>query len=205
MPAARSSKSEAIITVFFWRATLPRASVDGPGIVSANLKSSIFSVWQKYCDRNSSCRQTICAPFLTASPMREIAFFRFASGFDSQAIWIRPTLTLLAAAFLTMRRSIAKRKRPRRPVVSEFRFVCSCGLYENEPRNHTKSHEQSRFVWLRGSLSHAYLARDSRARRPCHSFKHPHYLRKAWLAPAVALRIRWRVNFQIKPTTREFT
>src|SRR6266404_1129848 len=152
MPAARSSKSEAIITVFFWRATLPRASVDGPGIVSANLKSSMSSVWQKYCDRNSSCRQTICAPFLTASPMREIAFFRFASGFDSQAIWIRPTLTLLAAAFLTMRRSIAKRKRPRCPVVSEFRFVCSCGLHENDPRNHTKSHEQSRFVWLRGSF-----------------------------------------------------
>src|SRR6266849_3406583 len=24
-----------------------------------------------------------------------------------------------------------------------------------------------------------------------------HYLRKAWLAPAVVLRIRWRVNFQI--------
>src|SRR6266446_7229738 len=42
---------------------------------------------------------------------------------------------------------------PRRQVVSEFRFVCFCGLHKNDPRNHTKSHEQSCFVWLRGSFS----------------------------------------------------
>src|SRR5713101_1935683 len=38
-------------------------------------------------------------------------------------------------------------------VVSEFRFVCFRRLYKNDPRNHTKSHEQSCFVWLRGSFS----------------------------------------------------
>src|SRR5438552_16566793 len=39
------------------------------------------------------------------------------------------------------------------PIVSEFRFVCFRGLHKNDPRNHTKSHEQSCFVWLRGSFS----------------------------------------------------
>src|SRR6266446_9611508 len=38
-------------------------------------------------------------------------------------------------------------------VLSEFRFVCFRGLHKNDPRNHTKSHEQSCFVWLRGSFS----------------------------------------------------
>src|SRR5712664_3282952 len=181
MPAARSSKSEAIITVFCRLATLLRASVDGPGIVSANLKSSMSSVWQKYCDRNSSCRQTICAPFLTASPMREIAFFRFASGFDSQAIWIRPTLTLLAAAFLTMRRSIAKRKRPRCPErMAGTRHPSYLELTLVKPKTQ---------AWKGGAgvppVNHADNARATN--------QLAHDLKKAWLAPAVALRIRWRV------------
>src|SRR5438093_8132536 len=37
--------------------------------------------------------------------------------------------------------------------VSEFRFACFRGLHKNDPRNHTKSHEQRCFVWLRGSFS----------------------------------------------------
>src|SRR5207244_966978 len=36
-------------------------------------------------------------------------------------------------------------------VVSELRFVRSCGLHKNDPQNHTKSHQQIRFGWLRGS------------------------------------------------------
>ena len=80
-PAARLSKSEARITTLCCRATFPSASVVGPGISSASLNSAMSSVWQKYCERKSSCKQTICAPFLTASPMRAIAFLRFLSGF----------------------------------------------------------------------------------------------------------------------------
>src|SRR5437870_12106689 len=37
-------------------------------------------------------------------------------------------------------------------IVSEFSFVCSCRLHKNDPRNQTKSREQSPFVWLRGSV-----------------------------------------------------
>src|SRR6266404_1145120 len=49
----------------------------------------------------------------------------------------------------------AKAQLGEREVMSEFRFVCSCGLHKNDPRNHTKSHEQNCFVWLRGSFSNA--------------------------------------------------
>jgi len=42
-------------------------------------------------------------------------------------------------------------------------FVCSRGLHQNDPRNHTKSHEQSRFVLLRGSFCTA--SRPLRVRR----------------------------------------
>src|SRR5260370_40719003 len=52
-------------------------------------------------------------------------------------------------------------------VVSEFRFVCSCGLHKNDSRNHTKSQQQSRFVWLRGSLSIA--SRPLKIRKLRHS------------------------------------
>ena len=40
-------------------ASSPNASVLGPGIVSASLKKRWSSTWQKYCERNSSCVQTI--------------------------------------------------------------------------------------------------------------------------------------------------
>jgi tRNA A-37 threonylcarbamoyl transferase component Bud32 len=40
-------------------------------------------------------------------------------------------------------------------VVFAFRFACSCELPKHHPRNHTKSHEQIRLVWLRGSSSTA--------------------------------------------------
>lgn|GEM_PF-6017824 len=31
--------------------------------------------------------------------------------------------------------------------MSEFSVVCSFGLHKNDPRNHIKSHEQSRFFF----------------------------------------------------------
>src|ERR1022692_2302898 len=56
-PLARLSKSEAITTTPRFFASFPRASVLGPGIVSASLKFSWSSLWQKYRERNSSCVQ----------------------------------------------------------------------------------------------------------------------------------------------------
>lgn len=55
-------------------------------------------------------------------------------------------------------------------MVSEFHFVCSRGLPKSDPRNHTKSHEQSRFVWLRGS----FLDRKPIA-NPKRSFTNQHF------------------------------
>src|SRR6266404_2079706 len=54
-----------------------------------------------------------------------------------------------------------------REIMSEFRFVCSCGLHKNDPRNHTKSHEQNCFVWLRGSFSNASRSLKVRKLRHC--------------------------------------
>ena len=65
----------------------------GPGIGSARPKFAWSSVWQKYWLRNSSCRQTICAPFRAASPMPAIAFCRFSSGSVLQRICTRPSVT----------------------------------------------------------------------------------------------------------------
>ena len=90
-PAARRSKSEATTATLCLRAAAPMACVDGPGIGSASANSAVSSFWQKYCERKSSCRHTIVAPPLAASPMRAIAFLRLRSGLTSQVIWTRPT------------------------------------------------------------------------------------------------------------------
>src|SRR2546422_9985918 len=70
----------------FSRASFVSASVEGPGIVSANEKLSWFSDWQKYCERNNSGRQTISAPLLAASSINSRAWARFASGSRPQRI-----------------------------------------------------------------------------------------------------------------------
>ena len=57
----------------------------GPGIASASANSSAFSSRQKYCERNSSCRQTICAPLggrLANLPLR---FLQVLVGVQSAA------------------------------------------------------------------------------------------------------------------------
>src|SRR6266852_2440081 len=101
MPAARFSKSGAMITTSSSRASLERAWVEGPGTGSASAKSSVFSSRQKYCDRNSSCRQTIWAPRPAASRIRRWALARFSSGASEQLICARPTLNFsdMAASY----------------------------------------------------------------------------------------------------------
>src|ERR1051326_3088328 len=47
MPAERSSNSEATMTMRFFFATRPSASVVGPGIGSASFKFSVSSPWGK--------------------------------------------------------------------------------------------------------------------------------------------------------------
>ena len=66
------------------------ASVDGPGIDSARSNRSAFSSRQKYCERNNSCRQTTCAPFLAASRILARAFSRFSCGIVEQDICTSP-------------------------------------------------------------------------------------------------------------------
>src|SRR5687767_6630406 len=82
-----------MITALYFFATFPSASVLGPGIVSATLKNRWSSNWQKYCERNSSCVQMICAPFFPASSARRTWFLRFSAGLSLHAICVRPTRT----------------------------------------------------------------------------------------------------------------
>src|SRR5271163_885648 len=76
-------------------ASLPSESVDGPGIGSASANRSAFSSRQKYWERKSSCRQTICAPPAAASRIFHLAFSIFSLGSSAQLIWIRPARNLL--------------------------------------------------------------------------------------------------------------
>src|SRR5438552_5920117 len=75
-------------------ASFDSASVLGPGISSASWKYLWSSTWQKYCDRKSSCRQTICAPRSAASAVRVSALARFSRGSAEQRICTRPRVTL---------------------------------------------------------------------------------------------------------------
>src|SRR5687767_5733168 len=109
MPAVRFSNNEATITTLCCFATFASDSVEGPGIVSASLKRAVSSVWQKYWERKSSCKQITCAPFFAASAMRPTAFLKFASGRSPQLIWISPTRTVFEFFFFGMAESIERR------------------------------------------------------------------------------------------------
>src|SRR6185436_13975629 len=98
MPAARRSNSDAMITTLVWRAVSASASVVRPGIGSARSKFAWSSAWQKYWLRNSSGRQTICAPRPAAPAMCAIARARLSSGSGEQRICTRPILKVLGAA-----------------------------------------------------------------------------------------------------------
>jgi hypothetical protein len=54
-------------------------------MVSASLKFSWSSLWQKYCDVNSSWVQMICAPCLAARSARASVFWRLVLGSAPQA------------------------------------------------------------------------------------------------------------------------
>src|SRR6266571_9278260 len=101
MPALRFSKSDATIATPSSPANSLRAEVDLPGISSANSKFLWSSVWQKYCDRKSSGRQTIAAPFLAASRMNSIAREKFFSGSTPQRICTSATFVVSAIQQLT--------------------------------------------------------------------------------------------------------
>ena len=70
-------------------ASLPRASVLGPGIFSASLKNRWSSTWQKYCERNISCVETIFAPDFAACSMRRSWFFKLISGVRGREYHLR--------------------------------------------------------------------------------------------------------------------
>src|SRR5688500_7709577 len=74
-------------------ATLERASVLGPGMVSASLKKRWSSDWQKYWEPKSSWVQMICAPCLAACSARRTWLARFLRKSSEQAICVRATLT----------------------------------------------------------------------------------------------------------------
>src|ERR1022692_64435 len=93
-PLARLSKSEAITTTPRFFASFPRASVLGPGIVSASLKFSWSSLWQKYRERHTSCVRMMWAPSREAFSARARVFPRVAAGSPEQACWRSPRVTL---------------------------------------------------------------------------------------------------------------
>ncbi len=89
---ARFSKRDATITTPSSAASGPRTAVEGPGIDSARSNNRASSSRQKYCERKSSCRQTICAPRPAASRIRLTACSRLFCGSAPEAFWTRPIL-----------------------------------------------------------------------------------------------------------------
>jgi hypothetical protein len=82
-----------MITTLSSSASFPSASVLGPGMASASAKFAWSSVWQKYCERKSSCRQMIFAPRPAAVRMPAMARARLSAGSVEQRIWTSPTGT----------------------------------------------------------------------------------------------------------------
>src|SRR5690348_38684 len=71
-------------------ATRAKASVVGPGTGSASANAAWSSLCGKYCDRNSSGRQTTCAPSRAARRTCAAAVSTFAAGSGVHRIWTRP-------------------------------------------------------------------------------------------------------------------
>src|ERR1035437_5901045 len=87
-----------MMTTLCFLASLRKASVLGPGIFSASLNFAWSSLWQKYCERKSSCVQIIFAPDLAARSTSASVCFRLAAGLVAAAVWISPSLTVDEAA-----------------------------------------------------------------------------------------------------------
>src|SRR5687768_18579389 len=82
-----------MITALYFLASLLKASVDGPGMVSASAKKRWSSTWQKYWERKSSWVQKILAPFFSAFSASASCAARFFRGSSLQLICERPTFT----------------------------------------------------------------------------------------------------------------
>src|SRR5689334_18907280 len=93
-PGARRSNSEPTSTIFNSLASLPRRSLDGPGIGSARLNSSVLSCWQKYTLACSSWSITSFAPAFAALRMPASLAFRFFSRSVPQDCCTRPTFRI---------------------------------------------------------------------------------------------------------------
>src|SRR5690606_2446802 len=126
-PAARRSNSEATIVTPRAFATLPSASVLGPGIGSARSNRAASSFWQKYCERNSSGRQMTCAPSAAACSTKPIARARLSAGSVDIAIWTRPTVKVcfsrgMSIQFGNQQMRIARVTRPGHTVHDHVQF-----------------------------------------------------------------------------------
>src|ERR1017187_2708681 len=93
-PLALFSKSHTTTATPCFFASFSKASVVGPGILSASLKFPWSSLWQKYRERKSSCVQMMFAPRRAAFSARATVFPRLAAGSSEQACWRSPSVTL---------------------------------------------------------------------------------------------------------------
>src|SRR2546421_12681096 len=91
-----------MITTPSSRESFSSSDVDFPGTSSASSKFLWCSVWQKYCDRKSSGRQTIAAPFLAASRMKSSAREKFFSGSAPHRICTRAIFVVCLSAIQTI-------------------------------------------------------------------------------------------------------
>src|ERR1700730_14909911 len=83
--------------IFFSRAIVARASVEAPGTLSARSNNAASSFWQKYCERNSSGKQTTSAPKAAACSTNETARSRFSAASLGAAIRTKPTVNVRTA------------------------------------------------------------------------------------------------------------
>ena len=100
---------------------LLQGAVLGPGIGSASLKYSWSSLWQKYCERKSSCVQMICAPRRAAAAMRSRVRAKFSSGSGEQRDWISPSVTAGDVWAWVFSSSSFHRRRAGRPLAAARR------------------------------------------------------------------------------------
>src|SRR5438552_18746416 len=89
-----------MITARYFLASLVKASVLGPGMVSASLKKRWSSIWQKYWEPKSSWVQMILAPSLAARSMSLVCLARLSLKEGEQAICVRPMGMIREEAFL---------------------------------------------------------------------------------------------------------
>src|SRR5207245_10281449 len=80
-----------MITTLCFFASFRNAAVLAPGIVSASRKYLWSALWQKYCERNNSCVQMICAPSRAARSAARRVRFKLAPGAGEQRVCSKPS------------------------------------------------------------------------------------------------------------------